>query len=348
MDLNNEGATAEVVSDIPVEEVEKSIDDTLRETLANIRERESTPVEEAKAPESDEEKASRLRDEKGQFAAAPPVVGEAPVIPVIETVADVAPNTWKKEAAAQWAALPPDIKAEIQRREADVHKGIAQYKEAATFGHSMDKAIQPYAQTLQQLGVTPDQAIGELMAADHKLRYGSPTDKQAYFLQLAQNYGIDLGAVQQYADNQPYVDPTTQALQQQVQQLQGWIQNQTQTAQQAEQQALHSEIATFANDPSNKYFDSVKPHMSALLQAGQATDLKDAYDQAVFANPQTRALVLAEQQAATVNANKQKAQAAKTVASGNIRSRPSLPPVAAPLTMDQDIRETFRRLTNGG
>jgi hypothetical protein len=346
MDLNNEGATAEVVNDVPVVEVEKSIDDTLRETLASIREREESPVEEIKAPESDEEKASRLRDEKGQFAATPPVVGE--VAPVVETIADAAPNTWKKEAAAQWATLPPDIKAEIQRREADVHKGIAQYKEAATFGHTMDKAIQPYAQTLQQLGVTPDQAIGELMAADHKLRYGSPADKQAYFAQLAQNYGIDLGAVQQHVDNQPYVDPTTQALQQQVQQLQGWIQNQNQSAQQQEQAALHSEIATFANDPNNKYFYSVKPHMSALLQAGQATNLKDAYDQAVFANPQTRALILAEQQAAQVNASKQKAQVAKNAASSNIRARPSLPPVAAPLSMDEDIRANFRRLTNGG
>jgi hypothetical protein len=86
--------------------------------------------------------------------------------------------------------------------------------------------------------------------------------------------------------------------------------------------------------------------MSALLQAGTAKDLADAYEQAIYANPTTRALVLAEQQAKAKEEATQKAQAAKQAASVNTRNRPSMP-VSQPIgTMDDTIRATLRRLNS--
>lgn len=348
MDIDNQGATPEVVEPLSVEQVEqpeKSMDDTIRETLASVRERDTTP-EAIVAPESDEEKATRLRNEKGQFAAQAVEAVADPAASVIATdPADIAPNTWKKEAAEKWATLPPEIKAEIQRRENDVHKGIAQYREAANFGEAIHKAITPYTDTLQRLGVTPDAAISELMAADHKLRFGNPQEKVAYFAQLAQNYSIDIGGVQQYADSQPYVDPATQALQQQFNQLQNYVQQQQQTQQQQAQQQFieqaNAEVSKFAADPANKHLPAVTDQMAMLIQANPALSLKDAYDQSVWANPQTRALMIAEQQAAQAAAAKAKAEAAKKAGSA-VRGRPSLPPVAAPLSMDEDIRQQLR------
>lgn len=336
----NEAATGEV------EEVleSKSMDDTIRETLRSLQEQGIEPdaaIDEP--PESPEAKADRLRDEQGKFKAAtlaetePPVVQESPV--------RAAPNTWKKEVAEKWGALPPEVQAEVERREADFHRGIEQYKQKAQFAEVMERTFAPFAATLQSLNISPDRAVSELLAADHRLRYGAPHEKAAYFAQLAGAYGIDLNSVVQ-PDQQP-IDPNVSALQQQLQQLQGWVQQKSQLEQQQEQHALNSEIAAFAADPNHSHFESVRGHMAALLQAGQAKNLADAYEQAVYANPATRAAMLQQQAAKEREEQAKKAQAAKAAASVNVRARPSMP-VSTPIgTMDDTIRATLRRLQAG-
>lgn len=356
MDQENQGATPDGQEII---EQPQSMDDTIRDILQSQRERAQEPeapamgqaAPAAKAmPEAPEEAAQRIRDNQGKFAAkqpAAPAVGEeagTPAIPApaAEPVAG-APNTWKKEVAAHWASLPPDVQAEVNRREADFHKGIEQYRAAATFAQSMEKTIAPYMATMQALKVTPERAINELLAFDHQLRYGSQQQKQQLFAQLAQTFGIDTANLQM-VEQQP-VDPNVAALQQQVNQLNGFIQNQQMTAQQQAEAQLNSEISAFAADPSHSHFETVKSHMAALLQAGLARDLPDAYEQAVNANPATRAAMVAEQQRAIQADLAEKAKAAKAAASTNVRARPAMP-VAKPIgTMDDTIRETLRRLT---
>ena len=93
--LENEGATPEVPNEVEqAEPVEKSMDDTIRETLRGLREKGVEPEAEAKPVESDEEKAQRLRDEQGRFKAAeqaPEAAPEAaPEVP--ETPASPAPK----------------------------------------------------------------------------------------------------------------------------------------------------------------------------------------------------------------------------------------------------------------
>lgn len=353
MQLENEGATPEVQQNEVIEQP-KSMDDTIRDVLRAQQERsqesaeapEAAPV--ATATEEPEEAAKRIRDAQGKFAATAPTA-ESPVAAKeaepapVETQASIAPNTWKKEVAEQWATLPPAVQAEVQRREADFHKGIEQYRAAATFAQSMEKTIAPYMATMQALKVTPEAAINELLAFDHQLRYGSQQQKQQLFAQLAQTFGIDTNGLQHIEQQQ--IDPNLAALQQQVQNLNGYIQNQQLTAQQQAEAQLNSEIAAFAADPSHSHFEVVRPHMAALLQAGLAKDMQDAYEQAVNANPTTRAAVIAEQQAAIRADQAAKAQAAKAAASINTKVRPAMP-VAKPIgTMDDTIRETLRRLT---
>jgi hypothetical protein len=315
MDQQIDGATPEEV----IEDVQPAtMEDTLRDTLRDIQAREAPPeVPEEVIPS---EATAKPRDESGKFKAGDVIAPAAEATPQVEA----APNTWKKEAAAHFAALPPEVRAEVARREADFHKGIEQYRQAATFAQTMEKAITPYAATLQSLGITPDKAVAELMASDHRLRYGQPAEKLATIRGLAQHYGVDLGQLTQNQEQQ-YVDPNVAALQQQVQQLTQHLQNQQLTGQQQVQDSLNSEISTFAADPSHSHFESVKGHMAALLQAGQAKDLPDAYEQAVYANPVTRAAMLQQQAAAQRDEAAKAAKAAKTAASVNVRARPSMP-----------------------
>lgn len=345
--LVDQAETSEVdentVIDAPEVVEPKSMDDTIRETLRGLQDKGAMLDTSGAVPDTPEEKAQAIRDEQGKFAAK-----DAPVDPLIPVASpepvSAAPNTWKKEAQDAWGKADPQIRAEVERREADFHKGIEQYKTAATYGQTMERAMQPFAATIQSLGMTPDKAVSELMAADHKLRYGSPEQKNAYFAQLAQSYGIDLANVS--VPEQQYVDPQISAMQQRVQQLEGHIQNQSLLGQQQAESTLNSEISNFAADPKHSHFESVKGHMAALLQAGQVPDLASAYEQAVYANPTTRALVLAEQQNSARSEASKKAQAAKAAASVNTRSRPAMPTAQPIGSMDETIRATLRKLQN--
>ena len=336
MSLENEGATAEV-EQLEAEPVVKSMDDTIRDTLRSLQDKNETQEVESSAPQTLEEKAQRIRDTQGKFSTneIKPLDESAPV--VAETRA---PNTWKKEAAEKWATVDPIIRAEVERREADFFKGIEGYKTKAQFADSMQNAMAPHMQTINSLGVSPEKAISELMQTDAQLRYGSPQQKQALFFQLAQNYGVDLGQVQNITSN----DIGIANLQQENFNLKSDARNRELQGKQQEEATLYSEINSFSADPKHSHFENVKGHMAALLQAGQAKDLSDAYEQAIYANPTTRALVIAEQQTTAREEASKKAQAAKTAASVNVRARPAMP-IQMPIgTMDETIRATLRKL----
>ncbi len=337
------GATAEVEELTTEVEVEKTLEDTIRETLHSLQPQES--VTEESAP-----KADRARDESGKFAKKveekAEVLEAAPVeTPVVEAepvqeVSQPLPNSWKKEAAEAWAKADPILRAEVARREADIHKGIEQYKQAAEFAHSIDQVMTPYKQTLANIGITPQVAVRELMATDHKLRYGSQQDKEMHFAHLAKIYGIDLGSA---SSTVQAVDPRVFELSQRNQYLEQNLQQQQQAVQQQAEQALNSEITQFAADPKHIHFETVKLHMAALLQAGQATDLSDAYDQAVYANPVSRNAVLQQQAQADREEAAKRAQAARAASAVNTRSTPAMPTRLEVGSMEDTIRDAYRK-----
>jgi hypothetical protein len=341
MDNLDSGATTEIENiEIP-EEQPMSMDDTIRDTLRSIQEKNAEiPAEQSEVPLDASQKAERIRDAKGKFAEKPLIAD--PNKPENAPAEIKAPNTWKKEAQDAFIKADPLIRAEVERREADFHKGIEQYRNAASFAQNIERAITPYIQTIKSLGLTPEVAISELMAADHKLRYGSAAEKTAYLAQLAHNYGVDLT---QSAQTQQKIDPRVYQLEQENIKYRNFLQNQQLMGERQQEQTLNSEIAQFAADPKHSHFESVKSHMAALLQAGQAKDLSDAYEQAIYANPTTRATVLQQIAIEQREENAKKAQAAKNAASANLRKRPSMP-VSKPIgTMEDTIRDTFRRLT---
>src|ERR1700676_4333377 len=212
MDQQIDGATPE--EEIVVEQP-ATMEDTLSDTLREIKARNAPPEVPGNAIPAEAEPEGKPRDEAGKFKAD---TVSAPADPALQTEAVAAPNTWKKEAAAHFAALPAEVRTEIAKREADFHKGIEQYRQAATFAQTMEKAITPYAATLQSLGITPDKAVAELMASDHRLRYGRPDEKLATIRGLAQHYGVDLSQFAQpshaHVDPTIYVDPNMSAAQQ--------------------------------------------------------------------------------------------------------------------------------------
>ena len=247
----------------------------------------------ADTKETPAETEARVRDENGRFAkSADPVQdeaasGEEPAKTILP------PRSWTAAAKAKFAQLDPDVQQEVLRREREIDAGKAQWDTKAEAYNKLNAVIEPVRDRLTMAGLTPDTYIAALVRADEMLR--GPQAPQAIQM-LAQQYGINLGAIQGGPQGQPQQwqpDPQYQALQAQFQQLQARLDQDAQAKQDAEHQATLARIEAFANDPANIYFDNVRGEMAALIQSGAAKDLPDAYDMAIHARPDIRQLLQA-------------------------------------------------------
>lgn len=248
--------------------------------------------------------------------------------PEAETAAapgDDAPSSWTADAKAKWNDIPAEIRAEINRRESDYHRGVQQYKEPAQFGQAMHQAIQPYAQNIQSSGVQPAQAINHLLMIEDKLRNGDEGAKFQTLLKIASDYGIN---IEQAALTQP--DPRMWQLERQLQQERMARQQFQQSIEMQQQSAVQSEIEAFKSNPDNQFFDKVSDQMAVLLQSGMAQSLQDAYEQAVWARPDIRKSLIEQQRtdagkAAQMQARQQRAQSAAGGIKGAAPSKSGAP-----------------------
>jgi hypothetical protein len=289
--LNNQ--VAEVVTDDEEESLRDTIESAFRE-----------------AEESQDEPAQKTRDERGRFAASEaqdgkaeqpgdasasrspaPASAQAASEPVASEPVVRAPEGWTAEAKAEFGNLPKVIQNEVLRREADIHKGLTRDSEERAFAKQMREVVTPYMPIITAEGGNPVAAVQNLLNTAYLLRTASPAEKGRMIQQLAQQYGAEMPA----PGEQPYVDPQVQALQSRVAQMDQWIQQSQISQQQQQEMALQSQIQAFASDPANQHFEQVKAHMASLLSNGLAADLKDAYQQAIWANPDVRSSLLAEQ-----------------------------------------------------
>lgn len=288
-------------------------------------------VAEEPAPVTEDKPVDRPRDESGKFAKAEkqeaPVEAKEPVPTPEPAPVRKAPSSWKP--AAQEAFLKADrgeqltpeeirlLTQEAERREGDFLKGVGEFKSHADRARAYDAAIEPFKGHLQALGVDAPTAITALMRADYTLRTADPATKAQYFAQLAQQYGIDLGQVQQ----PPQVDPQTQYLMSQLNQLRQQQEMWQNQIVQQEQMKAQSELQSFAT-ADKQHFDAVRNDMADLLETGKAKSLQEAYDMAVWMRPDIRQSLLDQQRAdaqrkAMEQAQAQRAKAASVSVKGS-------------------------------
>ena len=184
------------------------------------------------------------------------------------------PASWKKDYHEAWTTADPKLKEYAWKREEEMRAGVQPLLTKAQYADQMQQAIEPYMNNIRGLGIEAPQAVKALMEADNVLRHGSPQQKQAYFAQLAQQYGINMGEVQ----IQP-TDPNFYAIQNELAQVRGEVLNWKQQQENAQNEALLSEINQFQSKA--EYFKEARPTMIQLLNSGVAKDLDDAYQKAI-------------------------------------------------------------------
>ena len=285
---------------------------------------------------------SKPRDDVGRFAAkSEPIAPVEPVAPTEPAPVRKAPSSWKP--AAQEAFLKADrgepltneeiklLTTESERREADFHKGVAEFKTHSERARAYDTVIAPYQGHLDKLGVDAPTAINALMRADVILRTSDPATKANYFQQLAREYGIDLGQAQ----NPAPVDPQMQFYMQQINELRQNQQMWQNQQQQQEQAQAQQEVGKFAT-ADKTHFDAVRNDMADLLQAGKAQSLEEAYEMAVWMRPDIRSTLIEKQRAeaqktATDLAQAQRAKTAAISVKGSSPSAGGVQPVKGSL-----------------
>lgn len=288
-----------------------SLRDTIENAIESTEPEVTTESTSHEAVESD--KTTRPRDESGKFAKTSQRSEES----VTEASADnyeqeevkvetkPRPSSWKKDYEEHWGKLDPTLQDYIQQREADYAKGVSTYKNQWDMAQPVMESLRQFQPLLQQYGVAPQQWITQLGTAHAKLVAGTPEQKLQTFQQLANDYGINLGAVSGYEGYDPQFSQLAQELNQIKNQ---WSSFQSQQ-EMMEQTQLQNEIASFKDD--KPYFDEVRETMAGLLQSGMANDLQSAYDKAIRLNDDVFQKVSAGQAQKSEAAQREKVAAAK-------------------------------------
>lgn len=253
-----------------------------KEATADIKEPEKAP--EVKEPEKqpDPEKAPEAVQEPEKIL-----------------VQDKAPIGWAPAVREQWGALPEAVRKEVLKREEASINGVRQ----------LHQQYEPYKQFADGLGeyikeavdnkLNPSEYISNVMKAERSLRVGTDHERFASLCDIAEGYGIPLRKILNEAAGQELV-PARQKpqipaeVQRELEEARRF--RQEYEAKQQQQQAVQEdppEIKEFAK--THKYFEDVRLEMAHLFQTGRATDLESAYKEALWMNPGTREVMMAEQ-----------------------------------------------------
>jgi hypothetical protein len=279
-----------------------------------------------------------------------PVQQQEPELPEFE-----APHHWGQEAKEAWKALHgyKEGRSHLER----VHKQWGQTQGYLTKVEQeraqlrkqfepLNEFLQPYSQQWAAQGMDTLGGLRQIMA----FRDGLERDPQATMLQIAKMYGVDLGKM---IEDQPYVPPEVQQLQQEfarVQEAQRQTQMQLQQSQQQQyQQYVLGQVQAFETEKDasgnlkHPHFAEVVNDMAALKAMGRASDNEELYRLAVQLNPKLNAeAVEAAKQAAIREAQAKNSSVAQTVAKNGVaKARPERGDNGG-LGLDEAIRDAMK------
>lgn len=284
-----------------------------------------------------------------------------------------APEHWSDDDKTMFAAQTPQAQEYLLRRhsemEADYTRKTQENAEIINEYEPVKAIMTPFKQSMAAMGLTEADVIRRWAAAESSLN----SNPVAAIKQLAQVYKVDLtqlngsqpeGADPYFNGNEQTEDPRVTELSQTVQSMASTMQNEALTR-------ANQQIDAFKNTktddgvPRYPHFDELKPAITQLAQmkrqVGEAIDLVELYETAVWANPTTRQKLLDSQHTAESEAAKakeaerlrlQKEKAAKAkAAASSVRSSTDVG--AAPggvdnknSTLRQDVEAAYERASD--
>ncbi|MBY3067456.1 hypothetical protein HFO74_29235 [Rhizobium laguerreae] len=266
--------------------------------------------------------ADRQRDEHGRFASkeadkgtpaaaavpkavdAPAAANAAPVAPQTPAVAPEqqpaaathrVPPGWSAEAKAQFGTLPPEVQAAVAKREQEVDNGFRVLQDY--------KGLEEFTPIVRQAGTTHADVMRKAIDWEQSL-IRDPINTVIHVARMA---GVNLQAlvagqqdqILQRRPQQPQQQPTPQPV------------NVEATVEQVlRKRDTETQVNAFISDPANVHAEAVLDDMVALISAGRASSLKDAYDAACWMRPDIRQQLISQTAQPAPDPNAQRAAAA--------------------------------------
>lgn len=251
------------------------------------------------------------------------------------------PASWKKDMQGTWDAMTPEAQKYVLHREEQMKQGLAIDREDSNLGRSIRDVMTPYAQQLKQAGINEATAVKRLLDGHMTLVNANPEQRKAYFMKMAQDYGVTLGE----AGETQAADPKITMLEHQLQQLTGYISKQQQRELENTQNQIYTQVEEFAS--THPHFDELAEPISKFIDAG--FELEEAYQAAVRTSPvhfQKELDRIQQETAAKLKAEaKKQAEKVKQATSVNVKNRDhGKAPTAPTGSMDDTLRETYREI----
>lgn len=323
-----------------------SIREDMEEALAELKTDTPEAAEPAPAPEEPAETVEAKApapapdaEEPGKLAPVEPAKVETPA----PAAPEKAPASWKATTREKWAALDPEVRAEIMRRETETSLALNQTAQQRKVADEFQRTVAPYMPMFQADGQHPLQAIQGMLQASSQLRSGAPAQKAAVIAQVIQQFGVDVGLLDQhlashYSGQAAPADPTSGVMQSlrseiaPIQQFMQQLQQQQAAREAATQQELLSEITEFSTKA--EFFEDVRQDVADLLELaanrGIKMSLQEAYDKATMLHPQVSSVVAQRKAAQAATRQTEAARKAQQASA-------SLPTLGAPSQGNDEV-----------
>ncbi|MBY2983517.1 hypothetical protein [Rhizobium leguminosarum] len=192
------------------------------------------------------------------------------------------PPGWSAEAKAQFATLPGEVQAAITKREQEVDNGFRVLQDY--------KGLEEFTPLIRQAGMTHADVMRRAIDWEKALIH-DPVNTVVHVARMA---GVNLHAL---VNGQ--MDHVLQRSSQQAGPQQGGPQPRHVNVEATVEHVLRkrdteTQVDAFLSDPANAHADDVLDDMIALINAGRASSLQDAYDAACWMRPDIRRQLISQ------------------------------------------------------
>ncbi len=187
------------------------------------------------------------------------------------------PPGWSAEAKAQFTSLPGEVQAAIAKREQEVDNGFRVLQDY--------RGLEEFTPLIRQAGMTHADVMRRAIDWEKALI----RDPVNTVLHVAKVAGVDLHAL---VNGQ-----TGETLQRNAQQIQPQPRslNVEATVEHVlRKRDTETQVDAFLSDPANAHAEDVLDDMVALINAGRASSLQDAYDAACWMRPDIRRQLISQ------------------------------------------------------
>lgn len=189
------------------------------------------------------------------------------------------PPGWSAEAKAQFSSLPGEVQAAIAKREQEVDRGFRVLQDY--------KGLEEFTPIVRQAGMTHADVMRRAIDWENALI----RDPVNTVLHVAKVAGVNLHAL---VNGQ-----TGEALQRQqagreLQRQAGPVNVEATVEHVLRKRDTETQVDAFLSDPANAHAEDVLDDMVALINAGRASTLQDAYDAACWMRPDIRQQLISQ------------------------------------------------------